>query len=433
MILRRPNLLKWDNYLEQCIEVLQKSKDAAPTDHLLCAYMKLQYISEMVGVEFGMNDPSAQISINDQKVKYQINEFERKLKHWRYHCPKDLNSPVLELSYHVCNLYLHEIVMHVNHNIDDFRVPVTEESLKGALKPGDKLTSTQLNAITECQNGAIGILETYCSIGWDTVRCLPMFLYFVRIVYAFVILLKLYFAATDPESEIGKLIDPKSLRLEEFIDKVGEQIKPISASETYRPYAKVLFILGKLREWYYKHKDGLPKDNTNGSEPFNKPCNANEALAQPPPYGNGPGDSGLHLLSSVATSSSEPASTRTQSASVGPYGSGAMGHPRQQQTWPGGDHSWQTGNFGFANATSAGLANSTTSMPLDPNLMNAASDPSQLQFPPGLMDSLYWNWGSGFEESMDMTMNSWVEDLGKNLDSVDGVWPAVPVEEAPRM
>ena len=432
MILRRPNLLKWDNYLEQSIDYLETSKDAAPSDRLLCAFVRVQHISEEVGVEFSMNDPSAQISINDQKVKYQINEFERELKHWRRERVEDLTSPSLELFYHVCNLYLHEIVMHVNHNIDDFRVPVTEESLKGSLKRDEKLTPTQINAITQCQNSAIGILETYCSIDWETVRSLPMFLYFVRIVYAFVILLKLYFAATDPESEIGKLIDPNRLRIGEFLDKVAEQIKPISTSETYRPFAKVLFILGKLREWYHKHKDGIASYVANSQEAL-RSRNTNNNPAPQPQYGAPRANSGLQLLSSVAASSPNPSSTRPPpSASVTPYNSN-MPTPRQQQTWPS-SHSWQhPGPYGYSTATSAGLAAASTTLPLDPALMNANTDPNQLQFPPGLMDSLYSGWGSGFEESMDMTMNSWVDDLGRNLDYADGVWPAIQVEEAQRM
>ncbi|KAL9079404.1 MAG: hypothetical protein Q9157_001703 [Trypethelium eluteriae] len=442
MILRRPNLLKWDNYVEQCIELLEESQDAAPTDPLLCAFIKVQHISETIGVEFGMNDPTAQISINDQKVKYQINEFERELKHFRRERPKERSAPALELSYHVCNLYLHEIVMHVNHNIDDFRVPVTEESLKGALKPGEKLTPTQINAITECQNGAFGILDSYCGMQWETVRSLPMFLYFVRIVYAFVILLKLYFAATDPESEIGKLIDPKRLRIEEYLDKVNDQIKPIATSETYRPYAKVLFILNKLREWYYKHKEGLPKDTTttNAQEPA-RAHGTNDAPTQQQQqsaYSTQQPESGLQLLSSVATSSSSDPTPRTQSTSVPAY-STSMPPPRQ--TWPA-DPTWQQNGNGGAAATAPSTtfpggvlpnANSSvpTSLALDPGL-GLMSDPGQLQFPPGLMDSLYGNnWGSGFEESMDMTMNSWIEDWGRNLEyGGDGMWPAVPVEES---
>ena len=458
MILRRPNLLKWDNYLEQCIEFLEASKDAAPTDPLLCALIKIQHIAETIGVEFGMNDPTAQISINDQKVKYQINEFERELKVWRRQYAKEMNSVALKLSYNVCNLYLHEIVMHVNHNIDDFRVPVTEESLKGSLKPGDKLTPTQINAITECQNAAIGILETYCDVNWEAIRTLPMFLYFVRIVYAFVILLKLYFAATDPESEIGKLIDPTRLRIDEFLDRVEAQIRPISTSETYRPYAKVLFILGKLAEWYHKQKGGPPNSASNGSESV-RPSNGSGTAQQPqqPPYG----DSGLQLLSSVATSSSDQSSGRTQSAApsstgASPYPSNTMPPPSRPQTWPSEpQQAWPTSSVsGFSFPTSTNPTASTnngngagtssglpSTLALDPGLMPpppttqqqqqgaGAMDPNQLQFPPGLMDSLYGNWGSGFEESMDMTMNSWVEDLGRNLDYVDYAWPAVGTEE----
>ncbi|KAK5002313.1 hypothetical protein LTR28_011583, partial [Elasticomyces elasticus] len=68
MVLRRPSLVRWTNYMTECIEVLESSPEAAPSDRLLCQHVKIQQICEEIGLQFLMDDPTASISISDPKV-----------------------------------------------------------------------------------------------------------------------------------------------------------------------------------------------------------------------------------------------------------------------------------------------------------------------------------------------------------------------------
>ncbi len=68
MVLRRPNLVRWTNYMKESIEILETHPDAFASDKLFCQYVKIQHICEEIGLQFLMDDTTANISITDPKV-----------------------------------------------------------------------------------------------------------------------------------------------------------------------------------------------------------------------------------------------------------------------------------------------------------------------------------------------------------------------------
>jgi hypothetical protein len=78
--------------MAECVEILESSPDAAPTDKFLCQWVRNQRIAEEVSVQFQMDDPCAVVNIADPKVQYALKGFERDLEHWSEQVPKDLQT-----------------------------------------------------------------------------------------------------------------------------------------------------------------------------------------------------------------------------------------------------------------------------------------------------------------------------------------------------
>jgi len=152
---------------------------------------------------------------------------------------------------------MHEVVLHINHNVDDFRAPFTEESLKAASGQSDVLSPAHSAALSECLTAVHGIFNGFFAFDLDTVRALPIF-YFVRVAYAVVVLIKLHFAITAPKSEIGKIINKDDLTVEAHLGKLLDIFHTIAKEDAFRPASKFLIILEKLREWFEKNKDARP-------------------------------------------------------------------------------------------------------------------------------------------------------------------------------
>lgn len=156
MVLRRPNLVRWTNYMKECIEVLETHPDAFASDKLFCQHIKIQHICEDIGLQFLMDDNTANISITDPKVTYALNVLETQLKNWKESIPPECRTTELVFFEHVTSLYLHEIALHFNHNVEDFRMPFTEESLKSVNNTSDTLTTNQIAALEACLKAAHG-------------------------------------------------------------------------------------------------------------------------------------------------------------------------------------------------------------------------------------------------------------------------------------
>lgn len=92
MGLRRPNLIRWTSFMAESVDILENSPEAAPTDKILCQWVRSQRIAEEVGISFSMDDPSASISIADPKVQYALKGFEQELDKWSSSIPPDVQT-----------------------------------------------------------------------------------------------------------------------------------------------------------------------------------------------------------------------------------------------------------------------------------------------------------------------------------------------------
>lgn len=89
MAQRRPNLLRYTMFMSECVEVLESSPEAAPSDKVLCQWVKLQKIAEEIGIGFAFDDPNAIVSIDDARVQFSLKGFARQLEEWKSKCPPE--------------------------------------------------------------------------------------------------------------------------------------------------------------------------------------------------------------------------------------------------------------------------------------------------------------------------------------------------------
>jgi hypothetical protein len=103
---------------------------------------------------------------------------------------------------------MHEIAMHVEHNVDEFKPPFSDTNLRsGRTAAHDELaplTPAHISALSSCLVAIDGIFEAFFSLDVKTIRNLPVVI-FVRTGYAVVVLIKMYFAASAPNGEFGKV------------------------------------------------------------------------------------------------------------------------------------------------------------------------------------------------------------------------------------
>lgn len=87
--LRRVLLIRWQPYMDECIEILETSPDALPSDQTVIRWAKLARLTEDVSFQFSVDDPSSELTVSDPKVLYTLKAFERQLQQWKEDIPPD--------------------------------------------------------------------------------------------------------------------------------------------------------------------------------------------------------------------------------------------------------------------------------------------------------------------------------------------------------
>ncbi|GKT48105.1 transcriptional regulatory protein DEP1 [Colletotrichum spaethianum] len=254
MALHRPNLVRWTSFMAESMEVLQTSADAAPTDKYFCHLVWTHRLAEEVGMQFSMDDPAIVPNITDSRTQYSLRMLERDLEKYVTSVPKEEMQSTLRMSFHVLSLYMHEIALHTQ--MDDMRPPFDTATLKDNMLTSLTLTTSHINALSACLSAIDGIFEAFLAMEVPSIRCLPVF-NFVRVAYAVVVLIKMYFSATAPGSELGKVIDKDNMRVEYYLDALLEKFRAAASDDRSRPAAKFLVVLVMLRSWFLKQSRGL--------------------------------------------------------------------------------------------------------------------------------------------------------------------------------
>lgn len=323
MILRRPILIRYNEYMRECMEYLETAPDALPSDKVLCQHIRLAHISEEVAVQFQMDDPSASISIADAKVTYGMKHFERDLAE---QTAKNMQDPAIQQAGHVTNLYIHEIALHYNHNIEDFKAPFTEETFKSAASQAIS-GPTHVDALAACQAAIHDILDSFLACDFEVVYALPViFCKFqhvfasiipnhkltflaVRAVYAAVVLIKLYVAATAP-GEMSSVIKKEDLHVHDYLTRLLSVFNGVVERDSQSPHAKFVLVVQRMNERYLK----MMREENEAAQSEQAPRHVKAEVPQPA--------QGLHLLSEVAMGGAPNSGSHVASVQ-GPQGQSA--------------------------------------------------------------------------------------------------------------
>jgi hypothetical protein len=373
------------------------------------------------------------------------------------------------LTENVINLYMHEVAMHVDHNVEEFKPPFTEEGLRGSGVSRDDstpLTAAHIDALSACLTSIDGAFEAFFALDIDTIRTLPI-LYFVRVAYTVVVLIKMYFAAAKPNSELGKVINKDHMKVESHLDNLLDKFRATAADDKSRPASKFLMVLVMLKTWFHRSKTSKrPSVSISGGQPF-APGDAETPAPTPgPAIGNPPpptprqqqaavaqmhtpqttdyseANTPLQLLSEVATGphgtprAAPPATSTAEGTAMYPTSSNdwhpsqqprSSAPPAQQQQLPPFSYTTDpSSGYPVLYPTARGPPPTTSSGTGGPSGPTGNIDPSLAQIP-GMFGldmagdlTDFSGMGDGFEQAMGLTLGD-AGDFGRYFQD-DAFW-----------
>ena len=246
MALRRPNMIRVNSYVRECVEYLERSSEVLPSDRTLIAWCRLNILGEEISTSFCYDDPGGVASISELRTQLMLKDFNAKLESWYTHVPDADMTKTLHIMYFAIRLLLLEVALHVDHSPEDFKAPYQ----MGGIQPleGDIPTQALAEAVAESITASHSLLSIFLSMDVGASRALPVFVY-VRVSYAAFVLTKLCLSNFSPASRIGKLIDRSSLKAESFMDRAILHVRAVVGPVRCRVPAIFLALLFKLRQW----------------------------------------------------------------------------------------------------------------------------------------------------------------------------------------
>lgn len=151
---------------------------------------------------------------------------------------------------------MHEFAMHLDQTLDfPSRSRLARGRGENSQARQQVLTTAHIGALTTCLSSIHGMFDTFLEMTANDIRSAPV-CYFVRVAYAGVLLIKMYFAATAPESELGNVISSDDMRVGHYLGKLRDLLQASAASGQCRPARSFYLVLVMFQTWFERKKEG---------------------------------------------------------------------------------------------------------------------------------------------------------------------------------
>lgn len=116
------------------------------------------------------------------------------------------------------------------------------------------LSSAHIAALTTCLTSIHGTFDTFLGLGVSDVRALPVF-HFARLARASVLLIRMYFAATTPDSALGNTIPGDHMKVEHYLDGLISLVRAGASEGNCHPARQLSHVLVLLESNFKRMKD----------------------------------------------------------------------------------------------------------------------------------------------------------------------------------
>ncbi|KAL1887657.1 hypothetical protein Cpir12675_006463 [Ceratocystis pirilliformis] len=253
--LRRPRMLRWSPFMAESIAVLETSPEAAPTDRILCKYVRMLHISEDISNQFLPEESFCYLGLGDIRAQVSLRGFQESLEILRNEICRERMPPATSMGLELTIMFLYEVVLQGDDQVNE-ELESAMSNANACIHPSHTIASNTSNPLTASHIACISALlrsvtslfDVFLSIDINKVRCLPVY-NFVRVSYAMVILVKIHMLSSIPGSEASRLFPREAVKMEFYADQLVEKFRAAVQGNRSRPAAKFLVVLSLLRRW----------------------------------------------------------------------------------------------------------------------------------------------------------------------------------------
>jgi hypothetical protein len=271
MTLKQPNLLQWNDYLQECIDILENSPDSLPSDTTLSRWATLQRIKDDIALKFEVEDAQLPVGPPTPELEQTLQSLRKRLEQWETHTPFRGSSrtsqfdqaplslhannilALLPLAFHFSQMHVQKIAVRLYYGTDNVEENSPSLSAQPANRTSDMIPTAHIERVRNCLATVHRVLDECLSFTVKDVRTIPTF-HFIRIAYSTVALLRLNRGAKKPGSELGRIISPEDTDVDSYVNRLLELMQKAAAEEKCRPAHTFQFALRTIQSWFKHHE-----------------------------------------------------------------------------------------------------------------------------------------------------------------------------------
>ncbi|MCJ1390085.1 hypothetical protein MMC18_002943 [Xylographa bjoerkii] len=246
----RPSMLRFSDWISDCVNMLECTWDAPLGDRRLAAWARIAHLMEEFQIAFAADDTNITVSLVEPRVQRMLRPFKDQLEKLRRGLVPEVMDQALEIYYYYCKLYMHVISMHLDYDVEDFQPPYWVKVAIEPSRPID-LPTTYIEALSTCSAAAQDLINTFLQTEIRALHHLPTVTY-VRMTYAITVLVKLSVAATSSGSGTGKFVDCQGLQVTQHLKNLISHLSIAVGDRQNRVTTVFLAVVRRLKSWYLK-------------------------------------------------------------------------------------------------------------------------------------------------------------------------------------
>lgn len=274
LFMRKPNASSWDERDEGNLEMLEYSHSRMDTDELLAQHIRAERLCDNIAAQQCLYEGLPTVDPADALVQSSMRRLADSITDWKAHIPPTIDPPIMGFWENIAMLYLHEPVLHTATNKMSFSAPFIAQRISVVDFPSPLVTQEHIASIYKIRESVHAVIDLVAAFDNSYLIALPAMYFPGRVAYSIFVLSKLYVALTAPGNTFGAFVDPESLLLDEYLEKMVAAHVRVAAIDDLCGQARILSASYKIREWLQGYKANFSQataKNRQGSGDFQVP------------------------------------------------------------------------------------------------------------------------------------------------------------------
>ncbi|KAI5360767.1 Putative zn(2)-C6 fungal-type DNA-binding domain-containing protein [Septoria linicola] len=248
-VTRRPDANPWTPYHDISLGFL-RTHAATAAQRTFCDTIQAELLCYRAVTRLELCDLSSPTILTSDFTKVCVSQIRQEIEDWKNQLPARSTLPELRLWKHVALAYLNEPVLHTATNKSTFSAPFLPERIAAADFACPTVTVDHVAALYALKDSCQAILDTAANLEPSFMLATSSLFYIPRVLYALLMLAKLYVAVTAPGNTYGAVLSRTELKLQSYFDKLRNLSASMSAVDHRSFNTLIIGAYKGIEDWY---------------------------------------------------------------------------------------------------------------------------------------------------------------------------------------